>query len=356
MLSRVADSIYWMARYMERAENLARLLLSTQDLLLDAGAEAADESQFWAPILMTTGDEEAYYAAHPVIDGDTAAHFLALSQKNGNSILNCVRSARENARTIRDQLSDELWECINSLRLFLESPEAAEMHKSQTAAFYEKVLLASYQFQGIAASTTPRDESWHFLRLGLCIERADKTSRLIDTCSAISLDMPPSPLARPLRWAALLRSCSAWHAFQAYSSNKLDPVKIIEYLLLDPTFPRSVAWCVEQLNSTLVELCGNGRLDDMKTPVRVSGRLLADITYLTMKEVLKEGLHEYIDRLQEKLNDVGQTIFETFVLYADVLTPEQELSTAAPAIIPGAFHTILSSDIQMQQQQQQQQA
>ena len=104
MLSRVADSIYWMARYMERAENLARLLLSTQDLLLDAGAEAADESQFWGPILMTTGDEEAYYAVHPVIDGDTAAHFLALSQKNGNSVLNCVRAARENARTIRDQL------------------------------------------------------------------------------------------------------------------------------------------------------------------------------------------------------------------------------------------------------------
>ncbi|MFM2169304.1 MAG: hypothetical protein RIS79_3675 [Verrucomicrobiota bacterium] len=92
----------------------------------------------------------------------------------------------------------------------------------------------------------------------------------------------------------------------------------------------------------------------MKSPVRTSGRLLADITYLTMNEVLKEGLHEYIDRLQEKLNDVGQTIFETFVLYSDVLTPEQEISTSAPAVIPGAFHTILSSDIQMQQQQQQQ--
>jgi uncharacterized alpha-E superfamily protein len=159
MLSRVADSIYWMARYMERAENLARLLLSTQDLLLDAGAEAADESQFWGPILMTTGDEEEYHATHTAIEGDAVAHFLALSPKNGNSILNCVRTARENARTIRDQISDEMWECINSLRLFLESADAAEMHRSQTAAFYEKVLLASYQFQGIAACTTPRDES-----------------------------------------------------------------------------------------------------------------------------------------------------------------------------------------------------
>jgi uncharacterized alpha-E superfamily protein len=328
MLSRVADSIYWMARYMERAENLARLLLSTQDLLLDAGAEAADESQFWGPLLMATGDEEKYYAAHPLIEGDTVANFLALSTKNGNSILNCVRAARENARTIRDQISDEMWECINSLRLFLESPDAAEMHKTQTAAFYEKVLVTSYQFQGIAACTTPRDESWHFLRLGMCLERADKTSRLIDTCSAISLDMPPSPLA--------------------YSSNKLDPVKIIEYLMLDPTFPRSVAWCVEQLHDTLIELSGNGRLDEMKSPVRTSGRLRADIAYITMNEVLKEGLHEYIDRLQEKLNDIGQTIFETFVLYSEALTTENEIPTSAAVIVPGAFHALDGQAVQQQ--------
>jgi uncharacterized alpha-E superfamily protein len=352
MLSRVADSIYWMARYMERAENLARLLLSTQDLLLDAGAEAADESQFWGPLLMTTGDEEVYFAAHPEAEGATVADFLALSPKNPNCILNCVRTARENARTIRDQISDEMWECINSLRLFLESPEAAAMHRYQSAAFYEKVLIASYQFQGIASSTTPRDEIWYFLRLGMCIERADKTSRLIDTCSAISLDMPPSPLARPLRWAALLRSCSAWHAFQAYSSNKLDPVKIIEYLLLDETFPRSVAWCVEALHNTLTALCGSGRLDDMKSPIRACGRLRADIAYITMPDVLKEGLHEYIDRLQEKLNDIGQTIYETFVRYSDAAPADSEIASPTPVLAHGAFHTFAGADLQMQQQQQ----
>jgi len=346
MLSRVADSIYWMARYMERAENLARLLLSTQDLLLDAGEEAADESQFWGPLLMATGDEEVYKDKHAEIDGETIAYFLALSPKNPNCILNCARSARENARTIRDQISDEMWECINSLRLFLESPEALNMHQNQRAAFYEKVLQASYQFQGIAACTTPRDESWHFLRLGLCIERADKTSRLIDTCSAISLDMPPSREARPLRWAALLRSCSAWHAFQAYSSNKIDPVKIIEYLLLDETFPRSVAWCVEALHTALTALCGSGRLEEMKTPIRAAGRLRAEIAYITMEEVLKEGLHEYIDRLQVRLNDIGQSIYVSFVMFTD--TPPM-----APA--SGAWHQAPDVNLQIQQQQQQQQ-
>lgn len=353
MLSRVADSIYWMARYMERAENLSRLLLSTQDLLLDAGEEASDESQFWGPILMTTGDEERYDKIHATIEGELVADFLALRANNPNSILNCVRAARENARTVRDQISDELWECINGLRLFLESPEATALHQNQRASFYEKVLVASYQFQGIASSTTPRDESWHFLRLGLCLERADKTTRLIDTCSAISLDMPPNPLARPLRWAALLRSSSAWHAFQAYSSNKLNPVDILEYLMLNDAFPRSFAWCIEEMHTALIALCGNGRLEDMKAPVRLLGRLRADIAYITMEEVLKEGLHEFIDRLQTKLNDIGASILQTFVLYGDS-APVIGDSSHLAVLSPGAWHSAVDDNMQIQQQQQQQ--
>lgn len=349
MLSRVADSIYWMTRYMERAENLARLLLSTQDLLLDAGAEAADESQFWGPILMTTGDEESYAKAHDIIKGELVAEFLALREDNPNSILKCVCSARENARTVRDQISDELWECINGLRLFLKSPEAAALHQYQRASFYERVLAASYQFQGIAACTMPRDESWHFLRIGLCLERADKITRLIDTCSAISLDMPPHPLSRPLRWAALLRSCSALHAFQSYSSNKLNPVDIVEYLLLNDAFPRSFAWCIEAMHTALISLCGTGRLDEMKAPVRLVGRLRADIAYITMHEVLKEGLHEFIDRLQGKLNDIGVSIFETFTQYTD--TAPDTLEFSAPVVVPGAWKDDADAEANTQKQQ-----
>ena len=141
--------------------------------------------------------------------------------------------------------------------------------------------------------------------------------------------MPPSPFARPLRWAALLRSCSAWHAFRAYSSNKLNPVKIIEYLLLDDTFPRSVAWCVETLHGTLTLLCGSDRIDKMKQPIRICGRLRADIAYITMKEVLKEGPHEYLDRLQESFNDIGQAILETFVLYEEVGVQETPTGSAS---------------------------
>lgn len=349
MLSRVADSIYWMARYMERAENLARLLLSTQDLLLDAGAEASDESQFWGPILMTTGDEKRYGALYSDIAGEAVAEFLALSSDNANSILNCVRSARENARTVRDQISDEMWECLNALRLFVDSREGASVHRTQRAAFYERVLRSSYQFQGIADSTTPRGETWHFLRLGTCLERADQMSRSVDTCSGLSSEMPPHSQARPLRWAALLRSCSAWHAFQAHSS-KLDPVRIVEYLILDETFPRSVACCVAEVHGALASLCGAGSLNDMANPLRLAGRLRADLTYTTVREVLNMGLHEFIDDLQVRLNQIGGSIFETFVFYADLLPVADG---RAERMQFGAWHAQIEADLQVQQQQQQ---
>lgn len=349
MLSRVADSIYWMARYVERAENLARLLLSTQELLLDAGVEGVDEAQFWRPILATTGDEEAYAALHKKIKGKDVIDFLVLRADNPNSMLNSIRAARENARTVRDQISDEIWESLNSLKLFVESAEGKSLHRTQSATFYERVLRGSYQFQGIADSTTPRGETWHFLRLGTCIERADKMSRLLDTCSAISLEMPPHPQARPLRWAALLRSCSAWHAFQAEHS-KLDPKMIIEYLLLDETFPRSVACCVVELHQTLQRLCGVGSLHNMPVPVRHAGRLRSDLAYITVEEVLKADLHEYIDVLQTRLNDIGAAIFQTFVLYADLTPEEPVVDTVTQSL--GAFHSHHEEDAQVQQQQQ----
>lgn len=353
MLSRVADSIYWMARYVERAENLSRLLLSTQDLLLDAGAEAADESQFWGPILLTTGDEKVFAKLYPEITGESVVEFLTVREDNPNSIINCISSARENARTVRDQISNEMWECLNGLRLFAESKDGREMCRTQSAAFHERVLRGSYEFQGIADCTTPRGEVWQFLRLGTCLERADKTSRLLDTCSALSREMPPHPEARPLRWSALLRSCSAWHAFQAHASRP-DPVKIIEYLLLDETFPRSISCCIAEVHTALLVLCGSGALNDMPAPLRHAGRLRADLAYTTVTEVLGTGLHEVIDQLQARLNQIGESIFQTFVLYPDVQPEDGAAIIPEASVQRGAFHSWNQDEVMAQQQQQQQ--
>ncbi|MFM8885391.1 MAG: alpha-E domain-containing protein [Chthoniobacterales bacterium] len=335
MLSRVADSIYWMARYVERAENMARLLLSTADLLLDAGAEGADEAAFWGPILAATGEEEAYAAQHRKIKGRDVAAFLTVSRENPNSIVSNIAAARENARTVRDQISDELWECVNGLKLWLDSSEGRAAGKRQTAAFHETILRGSYRFQGIADATTPRGDGWHFFRLGTCLERADQTSRLLDSCSRLSLEAAPHPDARPLRWAALLRSCSAWHAFQT-RSNRLEPEKIAAYLLLDTTFPRSVACCIDEVHAALQALCGPGaRLETMADPVRQAGKLRADLAYAEMDAILSAGLHDYIDALQQRLNNIGDSVFRTFVLYADLTPVTHGPDEVAP---PTAFH------------------
>lgn len=317
MLSRVSDSIYWMSRYMERAENMARLLLSTQHLLLDAGAEAGSEEKFWAPVLAATGDARLYEDLHGAVRAKDVMAFLTSSSENPNSITSNIHAARENARTVRDQISDGLWECLNSLRLWADAPSRVG---SSAADFYERVLRGSYEFQGIAASTTPRGDAWRFLRLGTCLERADQTSRLLDSCSGLSRELPPHPDAEPLRWAALLRSCSAWHAFQSRHS-RIDPVGIAEYLLLDETYPRSVACCIAEVHEILVALAF-GR-EPIPETVRRSGRLRADLAYSDIGEIFQSGLHSYIDALQERMIQIGDAIFQTFVFYAD-LTPVDE--------------------------------
>lgn len=348
MLSRVADSIYWMARYVERAENLSRLLLSTQDLLLDAGSEGSDYSEFWGPILNTTGDYETYSSLFPRITGKSVIDFLTAHPSNPNSIANCVRAARENARTIRDQISDELWECVNGMRLYVESVSSS---RHQGVAFFERILRGSYEFQGIAASTTPRGENWHFLRIGTCLERADQMSRLLDTCSAISMEMPPHPESKPLRWAALLRSCSAWHAFQVHSA-RLDPSKVLEYLLLKEEFPRSVACCVTEVHKALQALSAHDHSDAMPEHVRLAGRLRADLAYAKISEVIDAGLHDYVDNLQARLIAIGKAIFEAFVLYADLMPVAEPSQPETPP--PTAWHIGRENELEIQQQQQQQ--
>lgn len=350
MLSRVADCIYWMARYVERAENLARLLLANRQLILDAGAAGEDEDAFWRPLLLTTGDEDGYFEMYAEVTGDRVSEYLAESRKNANSIYNCIRSARENARMIRDQLSDEIWQCLNNIYLHLGSPKAARQRRDEPNEFFEHVLASSYLFQGIARSTISRGENWMFLQIGTYLERADKTSRLVDACSGLPLTMPPSPGAEPLRWASLLHSCSAYSDFREIST-KADPVRILEFLFLSDDFPRSVRFCLGEVDRALIELRPRKRPGATSDPLRESGKLRSELDFITVEEILDEGVHDYIDHLQTKLNTLGLSIFETFVLYADLLPMETSLAT--PAVYPGAWHESTSEEEEQQQQQQQ---
>ena len=349
MLSRVADSVYWMARSMERAENLARLLQANSQLFLDAGAAGGAESAFWQPILMTTGEEEAYARLYSELTGGNIAEFLSVREENPNCIRNCIRTARENARMIRDQISDETWQTINHIHLFLDSPKAEKLRRQDPTEYFESVVRASFLFQGVARSTLGRGESWIFLQLGTYLERADQTSRLVDACSNLTLEMPPHPQASPLRWASLLHSCSAYHAFHVFS-NHLEPRRILEFLFLSEEFPRSVRFCLREADRALRELGRPAVPSGGADPLRVAGRLRADLDFSTLEEILAEGVHEFIDRLQGRLIAVGNAIFETFVLYADLVPVDVSPAPSPVPVSCGAWHP---GDDQIQQQQQQ---
>ena len=353
MLSRVADSIYWMARYMERAENLARLLHANSQLYMDAGAGGGGEASFWEPILMTTGEEEGYAKLYPAVTSEGIAEYLAVREENANCIRNCVRTARENARMVRDQISDEFWRTLNDIHLFLHSPKAERLRVQQPNEYYEEIMRASYLFQGVARSTMGRGEQWLFLQIGTYLERADQTSRQVDICSSLVLEMPPHPSAAPLRWASLLHSCSAYHPFHAIC-NHLEPKRILEFLFLSDNFPRAMRFCVLEVDRALRQVANftAGGTAIPARALRLAGRLRADLDFSSLDEILEEGLHNYIDRFQSRLIAVGEAIFETFVLYADLL-PVEEVPAPAMTVFPGAYH--IGSDDGLQQQQQQQQ-
>jgi uncharacterized alpha-E superfamily protein len=345
MLSRVADSIYWMARYMERAENQARLLLANHTLLLDAGSPHSNEFEFWHPILMTTGDETGFDVIYGSFRGDFVEEFLSIRSENPNSIINCVKATRENARMIRDQISDEAWQCINSLYLYLTSLPENSMRGVDATAFYEKVIQGSFLFQGILRATMTREQAWRFLQAGTYLERADKTSRLVDTCSTLVSEDAASNRLAPLRWASLLHSCSAFHAFREISY-ELNPEKILQFLFLSKTFSRSVRFCLTEAEREMMMFKAPPGQPEMPDPLRSLGRLRASLEFTTIGEILSQGLHEYIDRLQDELNAVGASIFQTYVAYEEILPLASE--PVMHQVSAGSWH----ASLQMAQQQQ----
>jgi uncharacterized alpha-E superfamily protein len=316
MLSRVANTLYWMVRYVERADNLARLIDVNQQLLLDF--ESLDSERlrgFWQPIILSTGDEDAFAKLYDEAGSAEVIRFLTNDPKNPNSIVSCIALARENARTVRDQLSDELWEELNSLYLFSRSEEAQRLFDTDPPRYYENIRRSAMTFLGSAASTTSRNESWEFMDLGRHLERADKTTRFLDVSSYLPAAADGLEAISPgiLHWTATLRSCGAMGAFRA-ASREITAESVVDFLIFSKDFPRSVRYCIEKVDNTLHLISGTPRGSFSNEAERESGRLLSDLNYGSTKDVFKSGLHEYLDALQGRFNHIGGEIFETYVL------------------------------------------
>ena len=317
MLSRVAHSLYWMARYTERAENIARIVDVNLQLLLDMrNLDEKRQIEYWLPIVQATGEEQEFFKLHPQATGHAVTEFLVFQPENANSIYQCISSARENARMVRDQLTMELWEELNRIYLFLHSPQARKVWSRSPSEFFQEVKSASLLVIGIMNATMVHDEGWRFVQAGQFLERGDKTTRILDVRHA-SLPQKGVPDAinstAAVEWSAVLRSCSAWDAYKSIYGTDVHPRLVAEFLLLDDNFPRSVRFCVSSVNRAIRRISGVAEGHFSNTAEKLTGRFLAELQFSTIDEVFEAGLHQYLDDAQGKLNNIGEAVFQAYI-------------------------------------------
>ena len=318
MLSRVANSLYWMSRYIERAENIARIVDVNMQLLLDFRETGTQRGEsHWLPIIQATGDDELFFKSHREINSHTVRDFLTFQADNPNSLITCIALARENARVVRDQITMEIWEEINRFFLFLQSQRAREMWDSSPTEFYQEIKFSSLYLQGLCDATIPHTEGWLFMQAAKYLERADKATRILDIrqSSLPPKGMPTRPLDphEALEWAAILRSCSAWDAYRQVFGADISPHRVADFLLLSEDFPRSVEFCVISLDAALRGISGvqSGRFSNEAE--KLSGRLLAEVQFSSIEDVFAFGFHSYLDLLQQRFNQIGEALFAAYI-------------------------------------------
>jgi uncharacterized alpha-E superfamily protein len=326
MLSRTADHLFWMARYMERAENTARMLdVNYQTSLLPQSADTA--LQGWSGLLSISELTWAYQKQHPQIEARSVMDFMVRDEKNFSSIWNCLRAARENARAVRGALTTEVWETQNQTWLEFNRMLKAGEFERDPGAFFEWVKFRSHLSRGVTVGTMLMDEALHFLRIGTFLERADNTARLLDVKfqalaggdyfgpADAGTQQQRQGLATPqevdfYHWSAILRSVSGFEIYRKVYRNVIRPEKVAELLILRPDMPRSLAACMNDVVANL-RLVANQQSDET---LRRAGRLQSDLRYGRIDEILATGLHAYLTQFLDRVGDLGVGISRDFLV------------------------------------------
>lgn len=350
MLSRIAESLYWIGRYVERAEDTARITDVNLHHTLEMGASAdaqARRHRHWEALITIVGDASHFFARHDEANEDTVPPYLTFDSDNPHAIIACVAAARENARTLRHQLSSEMWESLN--RFYLELRRLREGGTAALGAenahlFYRSVREFSHLFQGITDSTMPREEGWYFLQAGKFLERAEKTARALDvkyhllvadvapaapvlgpgfTAAAAELALADGVPGDWHQWIAVLRSLSAYEAYHKLYRSGVRPRAVIEMLTLSPVFPRSIRFAIDQVSGALARIESvSERTTDayggsvvipespstMNDAERAVGRLNSLLTYQQVEDIFAAGLHDYLLDLQHQCYRIGEQI------------------------------------------------
>lgn len=309
MLSRVADSIYWLNRYVERAENVARFVDVNLNLLLDSPVGV---QQQWRPLVVTTGDLALFTERYGDFTAENVIHFLTFDKDYPNSIVSCLQRARENARSIREIISSEMWEQINASYLMVtEASQSTDL--IELSSFFAEVKMASHLFAGVMDGTMSHNEGWHFGQIGRLLERADKVTRILDVKYFILLPSVSDvgTTLDELQWIALLKSASAYEMYRK-CQHRISPQEVAKFLILDREFPRSLLFCLLQAERSLHQITGCTP-GTWSTPTeRQLGKIRSELDFMTIEEVMNVGMHEFLDSIQSRLNQVGESIFETF--------------------------------------------
>jgi uncharacterized alpha-E superfamily protein len=320
MLCRVADALFWLSRYIERAENNARMLDVNLQLMLDAQIQNTNNQQsHWESIIYSLEDTKLFQELHPAVRGESVVEFVTSERKNPSSIYSCFCSARENARTVREEISAEMWEQLNRMFLSLRSGEALRLFQSSTYEFYKWIVEGCQLFHGIADATMGRDEGWEFIQLGKFLERADRTSRILDIKYHILLPKGEDVGGNvdTIQWMAVLKSCSALESYRKHYQGEVAPWKVAEFLVKHSTFARSIFFCVDSTDEALHAITGVDRREYREEAERLSGKLLADLSFITTEEIFQIGLHQYLDRIQFRLTEVSEAIYKDFCQYLE---------------------------------------
>lgn len=315
MLSRVANSLYWMSRYIERAENNARIAEVNLQLLLDlANQPGTDVQQQWNPIISSLEENELFGSLYKTLDGKAAIDFVSLQKKNPNSIYSCLTLARENARTTREQISSEMWEQINRLYLFVNSEPGKKLLRSSSYEFFTRIISGSHLFQGITEATMTHGEGWFFMRTGKFLERADCTSRILDLKYHILLPSGEEVGGNvdTIQWMSVLKSCSALEAYRKIYVSQVAPWRVAEFLITHPGFPRSIRFSVDSLDEALHCISGSSETRYANEAERLSGRLRYDLDYATIGDIFQFGLHEYLEAIQERLVEINDALYAVY--------------------------------------------
>jgi uncharacterized alpha-E superfamily protein len=322
LLSRVADSLYWMSRYLERAEHTTRLLDVNLNLMLDESASSADRR--WSRVLQALGGpRDVAWKGDPY----ALVRQLSFDTENKSSILALLINARENSRHVREQISTEQWHRLNSLYLQVTRPEMQPQPEAGTMAheaeqpteFLQQVMEAVHQFQGVTDSTMSHGEGWHFIQVGRYIERASATAMLLEAYHDDLWGTPANDKMEGneyLDWMGLLRSATAFEAYCKVYTADLTPERILEFLLLDEEFPHSLRFSIDSLQHALGAIqreSGKSRADQLR---RLAGRLQGSLSYSGVEEILEGDVIAYLRGIQAQCREIHKMIYELYIDYS----------------------------------------